>query len=110
MHLLVVDLINFKELIRGSKLICVETWILGSLVEDLDAARQRLIDELNKPPNGKQNKNWSCARKVFDEMLFNTNAKLYTITIDDSSEELMNVTRIWRCLHTENNTTQNVDI
>ena len=54
MHLLAVDLIHSKELICGSKLTCVETWILGALVEDLDAARQRLIDELNKPPNGKQ--------------------------------------------------------
>lgn len=28
--------------------------ILGGLVEQLDAARKRLVDELNKPPRGKR--------------------------------------------------------
>ncbi|KAK7358670.1 hypothetical protein VNO77_00608 [Canavalia gladiata] len=31
--------------------------ILGGLVEHLDAARKRLVDELNKPPRGKRTKN-----------------------------------------------------
>ncbi|XP_028797024.1 recQ-mediated genome instability protein 1-like [Neltuma alba] len=31
--------------------------ILGGLVEQLDAARKRLVDELNKPPRGKRTKN-----------------------------------------------------
>lgn len=26
--------------------------VLGGLVEELDAARQRLVDEVNKPPRG----------------------------------------------------------
>lgn len=30
--------------------------VLGGLVEQLDAARKRLVDELNKPPRGKRYK------------------------------------------------------
>lgn len=28
--------------------------VLGGLVEELDAARQRLVQEMNKPPRGKR--------------------------------------------------------
>ncbi|CAB4280467.1 unnamed protein product [Prunus armeniaca] len=31
--------------------------VLGGLVEELDAARQRLVDEVNKPPRGKRTRN-----------------------------------------------------
>ncbi|KAL5997164.1 recQ-mediated genome instability protein 1 [Asimina triloba] len=31
--------------------------VLGGLVEDLDAARQRLVQEVNKPPRGKRQRN-----------------------------------------------------
>ncbi|KAG2410742.1 RecQ-mediated genome instability protein [Vigna angularis] len=31
--------------------------VLGGLVEELDAARKRLVEEINKPPRGKRNKN-----------------------------------------------------
>lgn len=28
--------------------------VLGGLVEELDAARQRLVEEVNKPPRGRR--------------------------------------------------------
>ena len=31
---------------------CIE--VLGGLVEELDAARKRLVEEVNKPPRGKR--------------------------------------------------------
>ncbi|KAK7318299.1 hypothetical protein RJT34_02998 [Clitoria ternatea] len=43
---------------RGLLLLVPETIeILGGLVEQLDAARKRLVDEINKPPRGKRTKN-----------------------------------------------------
>ncbi|KAJ1411862.1 Recq-mediated genome instability protein 1, C-terminal OB-fold domain [Sesbania bispinosa] len=43
---------------RGLLVLVPETIeILGGLVEQLDAARKRLVDELNKPPRGKRTKN-----------------------------------------------------
>ncbi|XP_020974877.1 recQ-mediated genome instability protein 1 [Arachis ipaensis] len=43
---------------RGLLMLVPETIeILGGLVEQLDAARKRLVDELNKPPRGKRTKN-----------------------------------------------------
>ncbi|CAL0330082.1 unnamed protein product [Lupinus luteus] len=43
---------------RGLLMLVPETMeILGGLVEQLDAARKRLVDELNKPPRGKRTKN-----------------------------------------------------
>ncbi|TKY60570.1 RecQ-mediated instability protein 1 [Spatholobus suberectus] len=43
---------------RGLLMLVPETIeILGGLVEQLDAARKRLVDEINKPPRGKRTKN-----------------------------------------------------
>ncbi|KAK7369634.1 hypothetical protein VNO80_11676 [Phaseolus coccineus] len=43
---------------RGLLMLVPETIeILGGLVEELDAARKRLVEEINKPPRGKRNKN-----------------------------------------------------
>ncbi|XP_061373770.1 recQ-mediated genome instability protein 1 isoform X2 [Gastrolobium bilobum] len=43
---------------RGLLMLVPETIeVLGGLVDQLDAARKRLVDELNKPPRGKRTKN-----------------------------------------------------
>ncbi|XP_020237072.1 recQ-mediated genome instability protein 1 isoform X2 [Cajanus cajan] len=43
---------------RGLLMLVPETIvILGGLVEQLDAARKRLVEEINKPPRGKRTKN-----------------------------------------------------
>ncbi|RDX58482.1 RecQ-mediated genome instability protein 1, partial [Mucuna pruriens] len=43
---------------RGLMMLVPETIeILGGLVEQLDAARKRLVEEINKPPRGKRTKN-----------------------------------------------------
>ncbi|CAJ1937527.1 unnamed protein product [Sphenostylis stenocarpa] len=43
---------------RGLLMLVPETIeILGGLVEELDAARKRLVEEINKPPRGKRTKN-----------------------------------------------------
>jgi len=40
---------------RGLLMLVPETIeILGGLVEELDAARKRLVEEINKPPRGKR--------------------------------------------------------
>ncbi|XP_060670661.1 recQ-mediated genome instability protein 1 [Ziziphus jujuba] len=40
---------------RGLLMLVPESFeVLGGLVEELDAARQRLVDEVNKPPRGKR--------------------------------------------------------
>ncbi|KAK7399255.1 hypothetical protein VNO78_10434 [Psophocarpus tetragonolobus] len=43
---------------RGLLMLVPETIeILGGMVEELDAARKRLVEEINKPPRGKRTKN-----------------------------------------------------
>lgn len=37
--------------------------VLGGLVEELEAARQRLVTEVNKPPRGKR---YCLANNIFD--------------------------------------------
>ena len=42
--------------------------VLGGLVEELDAARQRLFNEVNKPPRGKRlvdDEHFSCGNTFF---------------------------------------------